>query len=83
MGKKIYLERQSKLGIEKKQIIKCLVWSIAVYAAETWMLMLADRPTSKLEAYEMWIWRMMENISWKDKKKIRKFYTWSKKTEKF
>jgi len=28
--------------------------------------MQADR--SRLEAFEMWIWRRMEKISWKDKK---------------
>jgi len=28
---------------------------VALYAAETWTLMQADR--SKLEAFEMWIWR--------------------------
>ena len=50
----------------KKQIIKCLVWSVALYAAETWTLTQADR--SKLEAFEMWIWRRMEKISSVDKK---------------
>ena len=50
----------------KKRIIKCLVWSVALCAAETWTLMQADR--SKLEAFEMWIWRTMEKISWMDKK---------------
>jgi len=33
----------------------------------TWTLTQADR-TSRLEAFEMWIWRRMEKkISWKDK----------------
>jgi len=55
-----------KLNLEwKKRIIKCLVWSIALYVAETWTLMQADR--SRLEDFEMWIWRRMEKISWKDK----------------
>ena len=40
--------------------------SVALYAAETWTLTQADR--SKLEAFEMWIWRRMEKISWVDKK---------------
>jgi len=31
-----------------------------------WTLTKADR--SKLEAFEMWIWRRMEKISWVDKK---------------
>jgi len=45
--------------------MKCLVWSVALYAAETWTLMQADR--SKLEAFEMWIWKRMQRISWVEK----------------
>ena len=35
--------------------MKCLVWSVALYAAETWTLMQTDK--RRLEAVEMWIWR--------------------------
>ena len=49
----------------KKRIVKCLVWSVATYAAETWTLREVDR--KKMEAFEMWIWRQMEKISWSDK----------------
>jgi len=63
-----------KLNLElKKQIIKCLVWSIALCAAETWTLTQGDR--SRLEDFEMWIWRRMEKISWNNKK-TRKSYMW-------
>ena len=56
-----------KLNLKlKKQIRKCLIWSTALYAAETWMMPQADR--SRLEAFEMWIWRRIEKISWEDKK---------------
>ena len=57
----------------KKRIIKCLVWSVALYAAETWTLTQAER--SRLEAVEMYIGRRMEKISWKDKEtnKIKRF----------
>jgi len=48
----------------KKRIRKCLVWSVALYVAETWTLTQTDR---RLEAFEMWIWRRMKNISWLDK----------------
>ena len=37
-----------------------------MYGAETWMLMKED--VRRLEAFEMWIWRQMEKVSWKDKK---------------
>ena len=39
----------------KKRIMKCLVWSVALYAAETCTLTQTDR--RRLEAFEMWIWR--------------------------
>jgi len=45
----------------KTRVTKCLVWSVALYAAETWALTQTDR---RLEAYEIWIWRRMEKISW-------------------
>jgi len=48
----------------KKRIMKCLVWSVALHAAETWTLTQTDR---RLEAFEMWIWRRMEKISWLNK----------------
>ena len=44
--------------------MKCLVWSVVLYAAETWMLMQTDK---RLEAFEMCIRRRMLKISWLDK----------------
>ena len=46
----------------KKRMMKCLVWSVALYAAETRTLMQTDR--RRLEAFEMWIWRRMEKATW-------------------
>src|ERR1051325_4933197 len=46
----------------KKRIITSLIWSVALYGAETWTLAKGD--ISRLEAFEMWIWRRMEKISW-------------------
>ena len=42
---------------------KMLLWSMALYGAETWMLR-ADQ--KYLESFEMWRWRRMEKISWTD-----------------
>ena len=39
--------------------------STVLYAAEMWTLTQTDR--RRLEAFEMWIWRRMEKISWRDK----------------
>ena len=49
----------------KKKIVKCTVWSIVLYGAETWTVTRADK--ERLEAFEMWIWRRMLKISWIDK----------------
>jgi len=69
MAKKVFMEKKlftGKMNLElKKRIMKCLVWSVALYAAETWTLTQTDR--RRLEAFEMWIWRRLEKISWLDK----------------
>jgi len=44
--------------------VKCYVWSIALYGAETWTLRAVDQ--KHLESLEMWCWRRMEKISWTD-----------------
>ena len=46
----------------KKRMIKTLIWSVTLYGSETWTLRKED--TRRLEAFEMWIWRRMERISW-------------------
>src|SRR6218665_4174399 len=50
----------------KKRIIKAIIWSVALYAAETWTYRKED--IGRLEAFEMWVWRKMEKISWRDMK---------------
>jgi len=44
--------------------MKCYVWSIALYGAETWALRAMDH--KHLESFEMWCWRRMVKISWTD-----------------
>ena len=39
-----------------------LVWSVALYGSETWTIRKEDM--RRLEAFEMWIWRRMEKVSW-------------------
>jgi len=48
----------------RKEIVKCYIWSIALYGAETGMLWAVDQ--KQLESFEMWCWRRMEKISWSD-----------------
>ena len=40
--------------------MKCFVWSIVLYGAETWTLRRNER--KRLKAFEMWIWRRMERV---------------------
>jgi hypothetical protein len=55
----------SKMDLElRKKIIKCYIWSIALYGTETWMLQVEDQ--KHLESFEMSCWRRMEKISWTD-----------------
>jgi hypothetical protein len=48
----------------RKKIVKCYIWSIALYGAETWTLQLVDQ--KHLKSFEMRRWRRMEKISWTD-----------------
>ena len=44
--------------------MKCYIWSIALYGAETWTLRAVDQ--KHLVSFEMWCWKRMEKISWAD-----------------
>jgi hypothetical protein len=53
----------SALDLElRKKLVKCYIWSIALYGAETWTLRTVDQKHS--ENFEMWCWRRMEKIRW-------------------
>jgi hypothetical protein len=51
-----------------KKLVKCYIWSIALYGAETSTLRAVDQ--KHLESFEMWCWRRMEKISWTDHVRI-------------
>jgi hypothetical protein len=56
----------STLDLElRKKLVKCYVWSIALYGAETWTLRTVDQ--KHVESFEMWCWIRMEKISWADR----------------
>lgn len=46
----------------KIRLMKCLVFPIFLYGAETWSLRLQDR--RKIDALEMWCWRRLLKIPW-------------------
>jgi len=55
----------SMLDLElRKTLVKCYIWSIALYGAETWTLRAVDQ--KHMESFEMWRWIRMEKISWTD-----------------
>jgi hypothetical protein len=49
----------------RKKLVKCYIWSVALYGAETWTLWAVDQ--KQLESFEMWCWRRTEKISWTDR----------------
>jgi hypothetical protein len=49
----------------RKKLVKCYIWSIALYGSETWTLRKIDQ--KYLENFEMWCWRRMEKIIWTDR----------------
>ena len=60
--KKNLFTSKCELNLRKK-LVKCYVWSMAVYGAETWTLRATDQ--KRLESFEICCWRRME-ISWTD-----------------
>ena len=50
----------------RSRIAKCYIWSTRLYGAETWTL--TKVTSEKLEAFEMWLYRRMLRISWKEHK---------------
>ncbi|KAG1672188.1 Nuclear receptor subfamily 2 group E member 1 [Nymphon striatum] len=70
MAKQAFMKRKELLikNISlylKKRLVKSLIWSVALYGSETWTIRVDER--SKLEAFEMWVWRNMLKIKWSDK----------------
>ena len=50
----------------KKQLVKSLVWSIAVYGYESWAVKKCDE--KRITAFELWCWRRVLRISWTEYK---------------
>jgi hypothetical protein len=56
----------SKLDINlRKKLVKCYIWSIALYGAENWTLRKVGQ--KYVGNSKMWCWRRMEKISWTDR----------------
>ena len=62
---KILTSRNSSIELILR-IANCYIWSTLLYGAETWTLTIVT--SDKLEAFEMWLYRRMFRISWKEHK---------------
>ena len=50
----------------RKRMVKTLIWSVATYRAETWIL---NKETEKrLISFEMWCWRRLMKVLWTERK---------------
>jgi hypothetical protein len=63
-NKKTLFTRKLDLNLRKK-LVKCYIWSIALFDDEKWTLRKVEQ--KYLENFEMWCWRRMEKISWTDR----------------
>ena len=48
------------------RLLKCYVWSLFTYGCETWTTKKSTE--AKIKAFEMWCYRRMDRVSWKEKK---------------
>ena len=44
----------------RKKLVKCYIWSMALYGAETWTFQVVDQ--KQLQIFEMWCWRRKKKI---------------------
>ena len=52
----------------KVRFMRALVWPVATYGCESWMLKAGDN--KRIAGFEMTVYRRMLRISWKDQKKL-------------
>ena len=64
LNKKTLSINKYDLNLRNKPV-KCYIWSIALYGAETWTLRKEDQRYPG--RFEMWCWRRMTMISWTDR----------------
>jgi hypothetical protein len=49
----------------RKKLVKCYIWSVALYGTEIGTVWGVDQ--KQLERFEMWCWGRVEKISWTDR----------------
>jgi len=59
--------KSKELGTKLKvRLAKALVWSVALYACETWTI--KKQEERMINAFEMWLWRRVINVKWTERK---------------
>ena len=56
-------------GVSKQtkiKLMRVLVFPVFLYSSETWVVRKADR--RRIDAFELWCWRRLLRISWRDRK---------------
>ena len=66
LNMKKILINQDISGRTRFRLLKCYIWSLFSYGSETWTTKKSTE--AKIEAFEMWCYRMMERVSWKEMK---------------
>jgi hypothetical protein len=58
--RRLFFTRKFHLNIRMK-LVKCHIWSIALYGAETWKLRKVNQKC--LERFGLWCWKRLEKVS--------------------
>ncbi|XP_078491079.1 uncharacterized protein LOC144747144 [Ciona intestinalis] len=59
--------KSSEMNVRLKvRLAKALIWSVALYACETWTL--RKQEEKMIQAFEMWLWRRVLRISWTERR---------------
>jgi hypothetical protein len=61
----------------KMKLIKCCIWSVAVYGSETWTL--GKNEDRVVNAFKAWSCRRMLKIKWQIKLRLLKFFKGEKR----
>jgi len=77
-NKKTLFINKYDLNLRNKPV-KCYIWSIALYGAETWTLRKEDQRYPG--RFEMWCWRRLKTVRWTDHEKIKENFTEFRKKE--
>lgn len=64
MKRKDQVTRNVSLSLSKR-LLKTLVWSVLLYACQSWTLKKVD--IKKIKAFEMCYWRRMMKVKWMDR----------------